>query len=81
MGMGLRLQCRKNSIKSLFLAYVILSLSFERFLVSRVKELYKSLIPTTSYINSINQAEDIDILTSNLQKLNSHNLILLDMHL
>ncbi|MDC3276509.1 ATP-binding protein [Flavobacteriaceae bacterium] len=55
----------------LFLAYVILSLSFERFLVSRVKELYKSLIPTTSYINSINQAEDIDILTSNLQKLNS----------
>ena len=39
----------------LFLAYVILSLSFERFLVSRVKELYKSLIPTTSYINSINQ--------------------------
>ena len=55
----------------LFLAYIILSLSFERFLVSRVKELYKSLIPTTSYINSINQAEDIDILTSNLQKLNS----------
>jgi two-component system phosphate regulon sensor histidine kinase PhoR len=54
-----------------FLAYVILSLSFERFLVSRVKELYKSLIPTTSYINSINQSEDIDILTSNLQKLNS----------
>lgn len=55
----------------LFLAYVILSLSFERFLVSRVKELYKSLIPTTSYVNSINQAQDIDIITSNLQKLNS----------
>jgi len=55
----------------LFLAYVLLSFSFERFLVSRVKELYKSLIPTTYYINSMNQQEDIEILTSNIKKLNS----------
>ncbi|MAW14880.1 MAG: two-component sensor histidine kinase [Flavobacteriaceae bacterium] len=55
----------------LFLVYVILSLSFERFLVSRVKQLYKSLIPTTSYATSINQQEDIEILTSNIKKLNS----------
>ena len=55
----------------LFLAYVLLSLSFERFLVSRVKELYKSFIPTTYYVNSMNQPEDIEILTSNIKKLNS----------
>ena len=55
----------------LFLVYVLLSLSFERFLVSRVKQLYKSLIPTTSYATSINQQEDIEILTSNIKKLNS----------
>tara|TARA_B100000989_G_scaffold292469_1_gene268443 strand:- start:2225 stop:3265 length:1041 start_codon:yes stop_codon:yes gene_type:complete len=55
----------------LFLAYVLLSLSFERFLVSRVKELYKSFIPTTYYVNSMNQQEDIEILTSNIKKLNS----------
>lgn len=55
----------------LFLAYILLSLSFERFLVSRVKELYKSLIPTTSYASLMNQQEDIEILTSNIKKLNS----------
>ena len=55
----------------LFLAYVVLSFSFERFLVSRVKELYKSLIPTTSYTTFMNQQEDIEILTSNIKKLNS----------
>ena len=55
----------------LFLSYILLFYSFERFLVSRVKELYKTLIPTTSYANSVNQAEDIDILTSSLQKINS----------
>jgi two-component system phosphate regulon sensor histidine kinase PhoR len=55
----------------LFLAYVLLSFSFERFLVSRVKELYKSLIPTTSYTTLMNQQEDIEILTSNIKKLNS----------
>ena len=55
----------------LLVVYVILSYSFERFLVTRVKELYKSLIPTTSYATSINQSEDIDILASSLQKLNS----------
>ena len=52
----------------LFLAYVILSLSFERFLVSRVKELYKSLIPTTSYINSINQGKIfVDLFTKKIK--------------
>ena len=55
----------------LFLSYILLSYSFERFLVSRVKELYKSLIPTTSYATFMNQQEDIDILTSNIKKLNS----------
>ena len=55
----------------LFLAYILLSFSFERFLVSRVKELYKSLIPTTSYASLMNQQEDIEILTSNIKKLNS----------
>jgi two-component system phosphate regulon sensor histidine kinase PhoR len=55
----------------LALAYVLLSYSFERFLINRVKALYKSLIPTTSYSSSITQSEDIDFLTSNLQKLNS----------
>ena len=55
----------------LFVAYVLLSFSFELFLVSRVKELYRSLIPTTSYATSINQQEDIEILTSNIKKLNS----------
>ena len=55
----------------LFLAYILLTLSFEVFLVSRVKELYGSLIPTTSYSTSINQQEDIEILTSNIKKLNS----------
>ena len=55
----------------LFLAYILLSFSFERFLVSRVKELYKSLIPTTSYASLMNQKEDIEILTSNIKKLNS----------
>ena len=54
----------------LFLAYILLSFSFERFLVSRVKELYKSLIPTTSYASLMNQQEDIEILTSNIKKLN-----------
>lgn len=53
------------------LTYLLLSLSFERFLVSRVRALYKSLIPTTSYTSSIGQTEDIDLLTSSLQKLNS----------
>lgn len=51
--------------------YVILSLSFERFLVARVRALYKSLIPTTSYTASVGQTEDIDLLTSSLQKFNS----------
>lgn len=55
----------------LFLAYVVLSFSFERFLVSRVKELYKSLIPTTSYTTFMNEQEDVEILTSNIKKLNS----------
>lgn len=53
------------------LTYMLLSLSFERFLVSRVRALYKSLIPTTSYTSSIGQTEDIDLLTTSLQKLNS----------
>ena len=53
------------------LTYLLLSLSFERFLVSRVRALYKSLIPTTSYTSSIGQTEDIDLLTTSLQKLNS----------
>ncbi len=55
----------------LFLTYLLLSYSFERFLVLRVKELYKSLIPTTTYSSSMNQQEDIEILTSNIKKLNS----------
>ena len=55
----------------LFVAYILLTFSFELFLVSRVKELYRSLIPTTSYATSINQQEDIEILTSNIKKLNS----------
>lgn len=55
----------------LFLSYIILSYSFERFLVSRVKELYKSLTPTTSYLTSVNQTEDFELLSSSLQKLNS----------
>jgi two-component system phosphate regulon sensor histidine kinase PhoR len=54
-----------------FVAYVIFSYSFERYIVTRVKNLYKSLIPTTSYTTSINQSEDIDLLTSNLKRLNS----------
>ena len=53
------------------MAYVIFSYSFERYIVTRVKNLYKSLIPTTSYTTSINQSEDIDLLTSNLKRLNS----------
>ena len=55
----------------LILAYILLSYSFERFLITRVRELYKSLIPTTSYTPSICQSEDIDLLTTSLKKLNS----------
>lgn len=55
----------------LILAYIVLSYSFERFLITRVRELYKSLIPTTSYIPSVGQSEDIDLLTTSLKKLNS----------
>ena len=55
----------------LILAYILLSYSFERFLITRVRELYKSLIPTTSYIPSVGQSEDIDLLTTSLKKLNS----------
>jgi two-component system phosphate regulon sensor histidine kinase PhoR len=55
----------------LILAYILLSYSFERFLITRVRELYKSLIPTTSYTTSVGQSEDIDLLTTSLKKLNS----------
>ena len=55
----------------LILAYILLSYSFERFLISRVRELYKSLIPITSYTPSVGQSEDIDLLTTSLKKLNS----------
>ncbi|MDC0514286.1 ATP-binding protein [Flavobacteriaceae bacterium] len=55
----------------LILAYILLSYSFERFLITRVRELYKSLIPTTSYTPSVSQSEDIDLLTTSLKKLNS----------
>ena len=63
----------------LFLAYILLSFSFERFLVSRVKELYKSLIPTTSYATLMNQQEDIEILTSNIKKLNSEKTLEIEL--
>ena len=55
----------------LILAYIVLSYSFERFLITRVRELYKSLIPTTSYAPSVGQSEDIDLLTTSLKKLSS----------
>ena len=55
----------------LILAYIVLSYSFERFLITRVRELYKSLIPTTSYAPSVGQSEDIDLLTNSLKKLSS----------
>ena len=55
----------------LILAYILLSYSFERFLITRVRELYKSLIPTTSYAPSVGQSEDIDLLTTSLKKLSS----------
>ena len=55
----------------LILAYILLSYSFERFLITRVRELYKSLIPTTSYTPSVGKSEDIDLLTTSLKKLNS----------
>lgn len=55
----------------LILAYILLSYSFERFLITRVRELYKSLIPTTSYTPSVGQSEDIDLMTTSLKKLNS----------
>jgi len=55
----------------LILAYILLSYSFERFLITRVRELYRSLIPTTSYTPSVGQSEDIDLLTTSLKKLNS----------
>jgi len=55
----------------LVLAYVLLSFSFERFLIARVRELYQSLIPTTSYSSSVGQSEDIDLLTTSLKKLSS----------
>ena len=55
----------------LILAYILLSYSFERFLITRIRELYKSLIPTTSYAPSVGQSEDIDLLTTSLKKLNS----------
>ena len=58
-------------IMILFLAYILLSYSFERFLITRVRELYKSLIPTTSYAPSDGQSEDIDLLTTSLKKLSS----------
>jgi len=48
-----------------------LSYSFERFLVTRVQELYKSLIPTTSFTSGVNQANDIELLTTSLKKMNS----------
>lgn len=55
----------------LILAYIVLSYSFERFLITRIRELYKSLIPTTSYAPSVGQSEDIDLLTTSLKKLSS----------
>ena len=55
----------------LILAYIVLSYSFERFLITRVRELYISLIPTTSYAPSVGQSEDIDLLTTSLKKLSS----------
>ena len=55
----------------LILAYILLSYSFERFLINRVRELYKSLIPTTSFTPSVGKSEDIDLLTTSLKKLNS----------
>lgn len=55
----------------LILAYIVLSYSFERLLITRVRELYKSLIPTTSYAPSVGQSEDIDLLTTSLKKLSS----------
>jgi len=55
----------------LILAYIVLSYSFERLLITRVIELYKSLIPTTSYAPSVGQSEDIDLLTTSLKKLSS----------
>ena len=55
----------------LLFTYILLSYSFERFLVTRVQELYKSLIPTTSFTSGVNQANDIELLTSSLKKMNS----------
>lgn len=58
-------------ILTLILVYIVLSYSFERFLITRVRELYISLIPTTSYAPSVGQSEDIDLLTTSLKKLSS----------
>lgn len=55
----------------LLFTYILLSYSFERFLVTRVQELYKSLIPTTSFTSGVNQANDIELLTTSLKKMNS----------
>ena len=60
-------------------AYLILSYTLERFLFSRVKELYASVIPTTSYVSTISQFTDIDLLTSNLKKLNSDKNLEIDL--
>ncbi len=59
--------------------YIFLSFILEQFLISRVKELYASVIPTTSYQSMISQSSDFDLITSNLKKINSEKNIEIEL--
>jgi two-component system phosphate regulon sensor histidine kinase PhoR len=52
-------------------SYFLLSYRFENFMINRVRELYNSLFPSTTSTSIIKSAEDIDLLTTNLKKLNT----------
>ena len=52
-------------------SYLILFYHFEKYLITRVRELYNNLFPTTTSISTIKTVSDIELLTKNLKKLNS----------
>ena len=55
----------------LIFAYFLLFYRFENYMINRVRDLYNNLFPSTTSTSIIKSSEDIDLLTKNLQKLNS----------
>ena len=51
-------------------SYLLLYYRYENLIIERINELYNSLFPATTSTSILKRSEDIDLLTTNLKKLN-----------